>query len=357
MKKILYLGPVVNPDYLSQSAALSPAANTWQINFLNGLRSNNAEVIALTYLPMRKWPMGKLWVTYPKSGLPLDIKYISISYLNLPFIRHIWIPISLYFKAYKYSNYNLITFNPVFRHRFFAYLMQRIHRTKWFSIIADDVVGGNPFASIFLSYGYFKRIGLINKHFFEGGVLSLPNIDLRIPPKKILLYAGSFSKWTGIIEFTELFKLISDRVDIELHIYGNGNAEEINSIIAGNSKIKFAGFVSPEALDLACRNAYAFVNPRPTQVYHGENNFPSKILLYLAYQKPIISTFTNGLSPDYNELLIFYDDKNVDSVINAMERINNKIQYSLIREKIRIFTKNNTWDKKIKHLLLNLKMD
>ena len=358
MKKILYLGPVVDPDYLNKSAALSPAANLWQINFIKSLISNKKEVILLTYLPMQKWPRGKLWVTYPKSALlSLDVKYISTSYLNLPFILHLWLPISLYIKAYKYSKHNLITFNPVFRQRFLAIIMQCFHRTKWYSIIADDLAKGKPFASIFLSYGYFKRIRLSNKYFFEGGIPLTQNNTTKLSTKKILIYAGSISKWTGINEFTEQFKLISEKLDIEFHIYGNGNAEEIKSITSGNNKIKFMGFVTSEELDLACKNAYAFVNPRPTQVYHGENNFPSKVLLYLAYQKPIISTRTEGLSPEYDKLLVYYEDKNSESFINAMFRLNDNLEYSTIQDRIKIFSTNNTWENKTKKLLLNLNMD
>ena len=39
-----------------------------------------------------------------------------------------------------------------------------------------------------------------------------------------------------------------------------------------------------------------------------ENNFPSKILDYLAWRKPIISTWTKGLSPEYREVLHITED-------------------------------------------------
>jgi hypothetical protein len=232
--------------------------------------------------------------------------------------------------------------------------MQKIHCTKWISIVADDVFAGQPFATIFLSYGYFKRAPVSNKFFFDGAITSLSLTESPIPRNKIFIYAGSITKWTGIVEFTKLFNRLAHKLDAELHIYGNGNSEIINSITLENNKIKFLGFVTPKILDLACKQAYAFVNPRPIQVFHGENNFPSKLLLYLAYQKPIISTHTEGLSPDYDQLLLFYEDNNIDSLSNTIKDIYDNAIYSLFQKRVRNFAKNNTWEKKTKQLLINL---
>ena len=45
----------------------------------------------------------------------------------------------------------------------------------------------------------------------------------------------------------------------------------------------------------------------------NQMNFPSKLFRYLPYGKPILSTNTQGLSPDYSNALIYVDFENVDS--------------------------------------------
>jgi hypothetical protein len=282
-KNILFIGPIVNKKDLSVNKVLSPAANYWQLNFIHSLENNNFKTTLATYIPDQSWPIGKFWVKYPKENKIGVTNTISVNYLNIFFIRELWISFSLFFSIRKKCNdFNvLFTYNPVFRHKFLAILLRLHFKIKWISILADDVIKGKPDLTIFLSKSYFSTALLENKLYFEGGINNYykPIIN----NKKILLYAGSLTKWTGIEDFVIFFNSLNNHLNFELHIYGKGESEIINNYISINSRIKYFGFVDDEHLINKCRSAFAFINPRPLIVYNGDNNFPSKILFYLEF--------------------------------------------------------------------------
>lgn len=361
MKKILWLGPIVDPEKQTLTNAISPAANTWQLEFIKGLIDNSISVTILTYMPDQVWPKGKIWIKYPSNEtLNNKVENINVGYLNLYLIRDVWIPCALFIKTVFKTNLKktnfFFSYNVPFRHRLFAIFIKFFSpHIKWLSIIADIGSKGNPDYHIFLSYDYFKKFPNNKKIFLDGGI---PIINDDIATKvetqqKVLLYAGSISEWTGIEDFCSLFDSISSQLDIELHIYGKGKSVQLNSLVERNPKIKFFGFVSDSELHLACQNAYAFINPRPLDAHQGENNFPSKLLMYLAYKKPILSTKTPNLSPSYDLLLNYY--YGIDSLKAELQSIiRSKELYQLKKNSISKYTKQNSWKEKIKLLLRSL---
>jgi len=103
------------------------------------------------------------------------------------------------------------------------------------------------------------------------------------------------------------------------------------------------------------QNAFAFVNPRPVNIRMGETNFPSKILEYLSYCKPILSTKSPGLAPYYDNLLFYYDENDIFSLERAL---NNLVYFSIddessipFREKLKTFVESHTWKKQVIKIL------
>jgi hypothetical protein len=90
----------------------------------------------------------------------------------------------------------------------------------------------------------------------------------------------------------------------EFHICGKGKAQSDIDSIKNDPRIIFHGSVTEKELEHICLQADAFINPRPLTLYKSDNNFPSKIHDYLQYQKPIFSTFTAGMSPEYKGILL-----------------------------------------------------
>lgn len=359
--KILWLGPIVDPEKQALNNTISPASNAWQLGFINGLTENEVEVTILSYLPDRVWPNGELWVKYPVNDT-IESKYeiISVPYLNLFIIRDLWIPCALFLKIMFFKelkkHHFFYSYNIPFRHQLIATLIKFIYpRFKWISIIADDIAKGYPDYTVFLSCVYFDKFPKKNKIFLDGGVPVLNDLNLEsINSHKVLLYAGSLSKWTAIEEFCVYFDSICSQLDIELHMYGKGNFDEINTLLKGNNKIKFFGFVSDNVLHEACKNAYAFVNPRPLSIVNGENNFPSKLLMYLSYNKPILSAKTLNVSKSYDSILNYFND--LDSLTKQLNLLLSSEEYYCRKCKsISNYSKQNAWKKKIEIFLKSIR--
>lgn len=358
MKKVLWIGPIVPSDEVSKYKAISAAANVWQMGFINGLIENDFNVTLVSYVPYPTWPKGPLWAAKPfKANNYKQIKQYYFGYLNLIYIREIWIAAMIFSLALlKISNLNrriIFTYNPYPRHWFAVKWLRLIFRSKWVSIIADDSSFGNPDFHLFLSFDYFTRFEKANKLFCDGGIIlrsfngQHDNLISSTPPKS-LVFAGTLNEWTGIIDFIDLFNEI-DAENYILHIYGKGDPEVLrNKSLSLKNKIILHGFVNDIELEQACRKAYAFINPRPLHLFRSENNFPSKLLLYLSYNKPVISTKTKGLSPDYDNILSYYTDS--ETLKKCIDLINDRENYENMVRKISSFNTDNTWFKKVKNI-------
>lgn len=359
MKKVLWIGPIVPPSEVAKYKAISAAANVWQLGFIDGLIENEINVTAVSYVPYPFWPKGPLWAKRPLNKINYSgLQQYLFGYLNIILIREFWIAAMIVsFSLIKISDIKqqiVFTYNPNPRHLFAAKCLRLIFGCKWVSIIADDRTYGNPDFHLFLSFDYFKRFKKKNKLFCDGGI-TLRNLKRESEcnafstTHKSLVFAGTLNKWTGIIDFIELFNEIEPE-DYVLHIYGKGDSEILeNKKAVSNERVILHGFVSDNDLDQACRDAYAFINPRPLNVFRGENNFPSKLLLYLSYNKPIISTKTMGLSPDYDKILLYYSDP--ETLKKCIELINMRENYYQMVSKISCFNPENTWFKKVLNIV------
>ena len=140
-------------------------------------------------------------------------------------------------------------------------------------------------------------------------------------------------------------------INAELWLCGKGNYFEIKKLVEKDNRIKFFGYVSRTQLEEKCRQTDIFVNPRKT--YGNDTNFPSKILFYLSFKKPIIST-RSGLSPKYNSILFLLNDEKIATLTNKIELIlslNLKKKKDL-KNKIINFNKKNSWDANVKKFII-----
>jgi glycosyltransferase involved in cell wall biosynthesis len=62
-----------------------------------------------------------------------------------------------------------------------------------------------------------------------------------------------------------------------------------------------------------------FVNPRPSMIPENRANFPSKLLEYLSWGRPVISTLTPGVPPSYRSILIPVEDEDAEGLATTIE--------------------------------------
>lgn len=357
MKKVFWIGEVASQSEVAKSKATSAAASLWQSSFIQGLIDNNVEVSLLSYRMHQTWPMGPLWVGGSQSKITeskADQKYFS--YLNISFIREFWIAVSIVIFSFihkkKSSDYDCVfTYNPLIRHKLSAMFLRSLYKVKWISVLADGKVSGDPNLTIFLSFYYYNKFKYKNKYFLDGGVnVSNFNCGDRVKGVKTIIYAGSQAKLTGIYDFIEIFKKF-DNKNFELLIFGKIEDKGIIELVKNDSRIKLKGFVSSEELKEECKKAYAFINPRQNST-EGNMTFPSKLLFYLQFRKPILSTNTFSLAPKYDKLLIKTDLEDLVSFKKCISYVEdlNLDKYS---KEIDDFVEENSWYNLVNALVAN----
>lgn len=131
------------------------------------------------------------------------------------------------------------------------------------------------------------------------------------------MYAGILEPVTGVDMLLKAFSRIGNPA-IRLKISGKGSMENlVQDATKRDDRITYLGCVPYEEYLSNLKQADILVNPRNMNLPENENNFPSKIMEYLATGRPIISTRFPGWEK-YNEYIAFCEST-VDGLQTALE--------------------------------------
>lgn len=338
---ILWLGPVVDEATMMSSPAVSPAANRWQYGLIRTLQSLGLRVIVIGHIPEPVWPKGRFRIGPTGAGLAAGIEGQIVSYWNLPCVCSLKLS-QEYLKAFRRLCHSqgmpiaVVSYNARPWAVAVGLYAQEDLGIPWVCIVADapesasrkerfDAVISEATGRVFLPWGSFRDAQQNPKFHLDGGVERLHFVaneaTLRQDgSKSIVLYAGAMSRWGGVSFLVEGFRRV-EKEKVELWICGRGANRDVQSAAIADSRIKFLGFVPEERLREALQKATVFVNPRPSSIPENRYNFPSKVLEYLSYGKPVISTWTDGLSPEYRNVLVILEEENPDCLARTIEEV------------------------------------
>jgi len=332
--RILWIGPVIGQSCFG-NRAVSAAASIWQEGLIEGFIKQGAQIEVITHLPCQAFPKGSLWPRSEGSIFPANLKGHSVFYINLPKVRE-WFLRWQYQKNIK-SLAASTHFDVLVSYNAEAYVTCPVAKIAaqmnipWVGIIADlpskhstqylqrsRLVRAD--GRIFLSWKNFSDFA-VNKsdYFLEGGVYPLP-FEYGGSHDGItrVAYFGGITKLGGIELFLNATRaLVGDQY--EFHIIGLGQSELLEPFLKIDKRIIYHGALSQEGLIRVGKKMDIFVDPRPQAL--SENNFPSKILTYLSFGKPIISSMGKGIPPEYQPILIdlpFYDALSLAKLIEKV---------------------------------------
>jgi hypothetical protein len=63
------------------------------------------------------------------------------------------------------------------------------------------------------------------------------------------------------------------------------------------------------------------VNPRPVETADSCTNFPSKLLEYLPYEIPIVSTRAPGIGPHYDDVLVYTASDRPEAIAATLDEV------------------------------------
>lgn len=370
--RFLWLEGVFDEDTMFAFPSISPASNAWQKGFLDGLHQLGHEVEIIGFPYERIWPFGRLSVGCRQAALANGLSGKVVGYKNIPFLRDIFRYMNMlsaaknYFRnskkkpdfqiVYSCSDNSIIArwigwtslSSPSIR---LANYIREHYGVPWICIHADGTAPPGADGYVYLPWSNYQSAPAAQSSIhIDGGV---PEVEPRnskasvannVLAEKILMYMGALTPHGGVTQLARAFSKINDE-EIQLWICGRGENPELERMGELDQRIKLHGFVEENELNRLANKAFAFANPRPNSFAPNKLNYPSKLLLYLAYGKPVISTFTDGLSPEYDELLIPIKDETDECLGKAIKQVLNMEEgkYKEMRNRIAKFNETHTW--------------
>lgn len=361
--RFLWLEGVFDEETVGGFKTISPASNFWQRGFIQALQRKGHYVDVIGYAVERVWPFGRLIIRHHHAKLLQGLAGRVVGYLNLPFLR----------PFFQYLNLRRATaafmrdaVNPPDFLVVFSCLERASDETPairvakhvrlrcgvpWICIMADGEAPLGADAYVYLPWKSCQSEQALRPAIhIDGGIADgvldkAPDAMAGVADSaRILMYMGALTPHGGATELARAFRQVPGE-DLQLWVCGRGDNPELEQLAASDSRIRLKGFVEEDELHQLAQRATAFANPRPKSFPPNRLNYPSKVLHYLAYGKPIISTFTEGISPEYADVLVSIEDEREVSVAMAIEKVLRMPddEYDAMCRRIVAFNETHTW--------------
>ncbi len=337
---VLWCGPVLAQTQFA-NPAVSAAAAVWQGHLIQKLQAKGLTVHAISHGPQRAFPMGPLRVSARQTAFATNLIGVSMAYWNLPrwrewqweagYRHHLAVQI----QSHRDRGH---PFDCIVSYNAEHYLTRPIAQLgaqmqiPWFAIVADlpkaDPAGflargqiARATGRVFLSIKNYEVFGNPQRDlFFEGGVVPqfTSNTFVNDGVTRIA-YFGGYTDLGGVRLVLEAASLLTNRA-YEFHFVGAGKeGSAIDKAAQSDRRIVNHGALPQEALINLGQRMDIFVDPRPTQ--YSENNFPSKLLTYLGFAKPIISTMGLGVPSTYHAVLLPLDPESAPGLARRITEV------------------------------------
>lgn len=337
--KILWTGPVQPPEAMLRSNAPHPATMRWQRTFLDGLREAGANVRWIGHSPHRTWPWGPLWVaaTPGEQLAGFDRQASDVSYLNVVRCRDASLRWA-YRKAVARQIAEerpdvVVSYNtdPSMQGAADAALAAGI---PWAPIVLDFAdprldnwwkfkeATARAVGVAFVSDWAARHAPVTQRHVIKGAVrrrtcpASSPSPEVRT-----IVFSGSRTRATGIDRLLAAIPLMRSRgVRLVMTGHGRNDFASVDPPPAGIEVIDM-GMLPEAELERVAAAATVLVNPRPVDSDDSCMNFPSKVLDYLSYERPVVSTRAPGIGPEYDAVLVFAKSDSPTALAAAIDEV------------------------------------
>jgi hypothetical protein len=350
--KALWLGQMVSEEFLHRGLAASPAGNRWQTGLLTALAARGVAVDVRGCTPQPAWPVGPLRSGRHEGSAPDgNFGWSMESFLNLPIAKLLTQYGSLLKRvladvARSGPPAVTVSYNVGLPEALTARWLQRRLGIPWVCIMADLPGSSEPGTGavrrhmneeyarrqqrwlrqaqgrVYLSWELYENDPGPRKLYLEGGVRQLhPKASRgRASEVPILMFAGSLAAWTGVELLVDAMMHVTR--ECELWICGRGPlASRVEDAASCDPRVRFYGLVTDAELDRLMGQASIFVNPRPTHVPENRYNFPSKLLDYFSWGRPVLSTLTQGIPPAYRSLVLPIAEETPRGLAAAIDRV------------------------------------
>lgn len=361
--KILFCGSMVPEQVEYQVKDISGAGNRFQNNMINNLREAGHEVIECSFLGMKipaetaKLLRGN-YVIKKNGNMLKSIRAFEMllkeamgdtSVVICYNITYAWL--TLPFLAKKRGKKSIVILADYSEEESYTSAAKKLYaKLQRFSMRRFDLVvglSGNIQGMLKKRQKFLLMEGGIDRKLYDSFSSYKPHAEGQ---PLTLMYSGLLNHVTGVDLLLEAMKQVKRR-DIRLIISGRGELEkEIQAAAETDDRIRFLGYLAYDEYVRQLQDADILLNPRNMELPENRNNFPSKILDYLATGKPVISTRFAGW--EKFEEAIFFCGSSAEELGNCMENAEDRIAdsetvFSCNRKRAAWFI----WDEQLKRIL------
>lgn len=366
--KYLLSGTVVPATYETEISQISNAANRFLLNFC-GQFNEKSSIKILSYIGINISP--KVMQEIKRDNFYIPITYFERSKLRVRGAVYYHKIIKKHLDEYD----GIIAYNVVYAW-IFAPIIAKMKKKKSILLLADyspeesyKGIMKKIYARLQLwsirKYDYVVGLSENTKEYLtgkqkficiEGGIsdsfYEAFNEKKNIDPKCIkIMYAGILEKVTGIEMLIDAFR--AGKFDnAELVISGKGSLEDlIVNVTNDNPSITYLGCCPYDEYMHNLAQADILVNPRNMNLPENANNFPSKIMEYIATGKCVVSTKFPGWErfKDY----ILFCDSDVESIQRCLQAsLKNVLENSEEEfKRKRLFSEQFLWEKQVDKII------
>ena len=353
MKILLVSGTLSNrvqEELFEQNVSYGFAVQKFFHLFIDGCRTNDIEVEALTMMPIAQ------------KQAPFRFKRIkkeiddNISYRYVPFIRNtifyhlfafVYVFVNVFFWCVKNRGESYVCYDVLIPNRCLATMLGAIlGRTKTIAIVTDmpgmsgerqihynemGILGKLQMKSIYRS-SYFVFLteqtnNVLNPYnrpyIIVEGIVSLNIKTTKVEKNRTrdILYAGGIVESYGLGILCEAFMRLDDK-NLRLIFYGNGPfVKRIKEYALLDTRIEYRGTAMNDVIVEAEKKATLLVNPRFTGADYTLYSFPSKNIEYMVSGTPLVTTKLAGIPEDYMSYIYIFEEETIEGYKETLNRI------------------------------------
>lgn len=357
----IILGNACTDKATMRYKGVSQASSNWLAGLMRGIEAAGGTATAFAHVHDALWPKGYLFPG-KREDLEPSVKQVLVRYGNVPTLRNAWLTKALVAAVSRHIKKNgvpdaLLTYNLYPYYVEAAKIIAQKFSIPWVPIVLDlDDPEANNWAEIrsiesvakayvFLSWWAYLNAPCAQKLHLDGGGEMIVRDSAPVESgTRTAVYAGKIADYGGVELLANAIKGVQSPA-ARFVICGKGKSEVLEKLAEADKRVTLAGFVPDAELAKICQTAHLFINPRPNDFQENKMIFPSKILFYLGYGVPLVSTWTPGLSPDYEQILIVPEQESADSLADTIAKVFNWApeEYEEYRTRASQFVSQRSW--------------
>ena len=251
-------------------------------------------------------------------------KYINALIENIIVVFHAFKSKGIWY--YNITSYNMLSFillRYLFRKKIYVIVADFSPPTRKISLqqLVSFYIENSSGVILLSARSNFKHKNMevipgiipINK------ITKLPNV-VRKKGNRHFLFSGVLNLVTGFPMVLQVFKSLPD---VDLFISGNIDNDYAHLLIDKYPNIHYCGLLSYKDYLEMLKTTDICLSFRDPSLPENNNNFPSKILEYFSWGKPVISTIEYPELKGLNYITVQFEEKSLIAVIKQVHQMKN----------------------------------